>query len=77
MRGAASNGPAIAPTESMALSTTPKARPSWSLATEPARRLSRAGALPPRAVHDTARARATTGHTVANPKAPWPAAVTA
>ena len=57
--------------------STPKARPSWAGATDPDSTLSRAGALAPRTIQEPARATATTGHTVANPKAPWPAAVSA
>src|ERR1700674_5135242 len=60
MSGAASNGPAMAPIECTARSN-PKGRPSWPGATLPASTLSREGALPPRATHDTARATARKG----------------
>ena len=43
--------------------------------TDADRRASRAGALPPRATQETARAPATAGQDVARPNAPWPAAV--
>ena len=66
----------MAPTESIVRST-PNARPNWAGGTEPASSESRAGALPPRATHETARATATTGHAPARPNAPWPRAVTA
>lgn len=58
-----------APIESIVRST-PNARPSCAWGTEPDSSESRAGALPPRATHETARATATNGHAFARANAP-------
>ena len=57
----------IAPIESMARST-PKAPPSWCGGTEPDSSASRAGAFPPRAIHDSEVAARVLGVDVAKAK---------